>query len=82
MSACRKDFDETKYISFLIKDDELLEKYNEIWEKVKNILKKDFDSEPVYNEKYLKAKIKSYNGKINTNFHNDKIPKEGSQFIC
>ena len=30
MSAYRKDFDETKYMSFLIKDDELLEKYNEI----------------------------------------------------
>ena len=28
MTANRKDFDETKYISFLIKDDELLEKYN------------------------------------------------------
>ena len=26
--------------------------------------------------------IKSYNGKINTNFRNNKIPKEGSQFIC
>ena len=49
--------------------------------KVKSILKKKFDSEPVYNEKYLKAKIKSYNGKINTNFHNSKIPKEVSQFI-
>ena len=69
-------------MSFLIKDDELLEKYNEIWEKVKNRIRKEFDSEPVYNEKYLKAKIKSYNGKINTNFHNNKIPKEGSQFIC
>ena len=56
--------------------------YNEIWEKVKNIIKKGFDSEPVYNEKYVKAKIKSYNGKISTNFHNNKIPKEGSQFIC
>ena len=33
--------------------------------KVKNSLKKEFDSEPVYNEKYLKAKIKSYNGNIN-----------------
>ena len=33
MSACRRDFHETKYISFLIKDDELLEKYNEIWRK-------------------------------------------------
>ena len=33
MRAYRRDFDETKYITFLIKDDELLEKYNEIWEK-------------------------------------------------
>ena len=75
------DFDETKYICFVIKDDELLKKYNKIWEKVKNSLKKEFDSEPVYNETYLKAKIKSYNGKINANFYNNKIPKEGSQFI-
>ena len=40
------------------------------------IVSKNFDSEPVYNEKHLKTKIKSYNGKINTNFHNSKIPKE------
>ena len=40
MSTYRKDFHETNYISFLIKDDELFEKYNEIWEKVKNSLKK------------------------------------------
>ena len=39
-------------------------------------------SEPVYNEKYLKAKVKSYNQKIKSNFHYNKIPKEGSQFIC
>ena len=76
MSAYRRDFgfNETKYV-FLIKDDELLEKYNEIWEKVSNSIKKGFDSEPIYNEKYPKNKIKSYEGKINTNFHNDKIPK-------
>ena len=49
--------------------------------RAKNSIKKEFDSEPVYNEKYLKAKIKLYDGKINTNFHNNKIPKEGSQFI-
>ena len=82
MSAYRKAFDETKYMSFLIKDDKLLETYNEIWEKLKNVIKKEFDCEPVYNEKYLKAKIKSYNGKINTSFCNNKIPKEGSQIIC
>ena len=28
--------------------------------KVKNSLKKEFDSEPIYNKKYLKPKIKSY----------------------
>ena len=36
----------------------------------------------MFNEKYLKAKIKSYHGKINTNVHKNKITKEGSQFIC
>ena len=81
MSAYERDFDETKYMCFLIKDDELLEKYNEIWEKVKNRLK-EFDSEPVCNEIHLKAKIKSYNRKINTNFYNSKIPKEGFQCTC
>ena len=50
--------------------------------KVKNSLKREFYSEPVYNDKYLKAEIKSYNGKINTNFHDNKITKEGSNFIC
>ena len=66
----------------LNKNDELLEKNSEIWEKVKNSIKKEFDSKPVYNEKYLKAKIKSFNGKINTNFRNNKILRDGSQFIC
>ena len=44
--------------------------------------KKEFDSNPVYNEKYMKIKIKFYDGKINANFHNIKIPKEGFQCIC
>ena len=34
-----------------------LKKYNEIWEKASKSIKKDIDSEPVYNKKYLKAKI-------------------------
>ena len=69
-------------MSFLIKHDQLLKKSNKIWKKVKNTIDKEFNSEPVYNEKYLKAKIKSYNGKINTNFQNNKIPKEDSPCIC
>ena len=43
-------------ISLLIEDDKLLEKYNEIQEKIKNSLKKEFDSEPVYNQRSLKGK--------------------------
>ena len=50
--------------------------------KVSNIIKKEFDSKSVCNEKYMKTKTKSYNGKINTNFQNNKISKEGSQCIC
>ena len=42
MSVYRRDFDETKYMSFLIKkNNELLEKYNEIWEKVSNSITKE-----------------------------------------
>ena len=44
MSAYRRDFDGTKWMSFLIKNVELLEKYNEIWDKVCNTFKKGFDS--------------------------------------
>ena len=39
MSAYRRDFDENKYMSFLIWDDEVLEKYNEIFINVKNSIK-------------------------------------------
>ena len=46
------------------------------------ILLKKTDSEPVYSEKYLKTKIKSSEGNVNTNCHNDKMPKEGSRCIC
>ena len=58
LSAYRTNFDKTKCMYFLIKDEKLLEKYNEICKKVSNIIKKEFDSKPVYNEKYLKTKIK------------------------
>ena len=61
MSAYRRDFDKTKFMSFLIKDEKLLEKYNKIWKNVSNIILKEFDSNPVCNEKYVKTKLKSYN---------------------
>ena len=66
----------------MMKDDKLLEKYNEIWNKVSYTIVREFGSNLVYNKKYLSAKTKSYNGKTNKNFHNNKLPKEASQFIC
>ena len=35
-----------------------MKKYNEIWKNVSNIIKKEFDSNPVYNGKYTKTKKK------------------------
>ena len=69
-------------MTFLIKDDKLLEKYNEIWEKVSKIIYKEFDSNPVYNEKYIKTKIKVYNSKVKTNFHGNKIPNASLEYVC
>ena len=70
MSACRRDFDETIYMSFLIKNEEwLLEKCNEIWDKVSNTIKKGFDRESVYNEKFLRTEMKYYKEKIIINFY-------------
>ena len=37
---------------FLIEDDDLLEKYNIIWDKVSADIRKEFDSEPVYNKTF------------------------------
>ena len=53
----------------------------------KNIIKSGLksvivlDIEPVYNEKTIKTKIKSYEGKTNTSFRDDRMPKEGSHCI-
>ena len=64
-------------MSFFIKDCN----YNRIWDNVRNSINKGFDSESVYNEKYLKTRIKYYGGKISTNFHDDGIPKQGLHCI-
>ena len=58
-SAYGKSYDgQTKSMYFLNEDDKLLEKYNTIWDKVSADIRKEFDSEPVYNKIFLKTKIK------------------------
>ena len=47
MGTYRRDFDETKYMSFLIKDNDLVKTYTQIWDKVNQVITKGFDSESV-----------------------------------
>ena len=46
-----------KLINLLVADKELLKKYNEIWNKIKSLFKKEFDKKPLYNNKYISAKV-------------------------
>ena len=71
-----------KNMSFVIKDDDVLDKYNEIWDKIKETLSIKFHSMPAYDEKYIKAKVREFNGVIKTNFLGDKIPKESMYYAC
>ena len=43
---------QTKWVYFLIEDDELLEKCNTIWEKFRVNRKKEFESKPVYKKEF------------------------------
>ena len=47
-----------KNMSFLIKNNEVLDKYNEIWDVIKNKLGIKFHSERVSDETYIKAKVR------------------------
>ena len=58
----------SKQMSFLIKDDEVWDEYDKIWDVVKDKLNIKFHSELVYKYKYLKTKVREYNSEIKTNF--------------
>ena len=66
---------------FLIEDDNLLEKYNTIWDEVSAAIKKEFDSEPVYNKEYLQTKVKSHGDEV-TGFYDKKNLKVDSNHTC
>ena len=83
MNAYAECFEKiNKYINLLVNDKELLKEYSEIWNKIKILIKKEFNSEPVYNDEYIKTKIKIYNNKVYKNFQHSKIPKDNEYFTC
>ena len=69
-------------MSFLTKDDNVLDKYNKIWNVIKNKLNMKFHSMSVSNKSYIKVKVREFDGKIKTNFLVNEVPKENMHYTC
>ena len=84
MDGYIKYFDDGgKNMTFVTDDEKIYEKYNEIWEVVRNLLKLDFTVSPVRDDIYLVAKLKIFNKINRTTFNNNYyIPMERNHYIC
>ena len=83
MSGYIKYFDDGgKNMSFVTDDKEVYEKYNEIWNVVKKLLKLKFTVNPIRDDKYIIAKLKIFNGINRTTFTDNNIPIEKGHYIC
>ena len=77
-----KDYDEKiNWIYFLIKNDNLLNKYNTIWDKISTDAKVELNGIPVYNKTFFKTKTKVC-GDEATDFHDKELHKVNSSFTC
>ena len=86
MDGYIKYFDDgRKNMSFVTDDEKIYEKYNEIWEVIRKLLKVDFTVSPVRDDKYLVAKLKIFDRINRTTFNhnnNNSIPIEKNHYIC
>ena len=84
MDGYIKYFDDGgKNMSFVTDDEKIYEKYNEIWEVIRNLLKVDFTVSPVRDDICLVAKLKIFNKINRTTFNNNNyIPMERNHYIC
>ena len=71
-----------KNMSFMIKDDEVWDKYDKIWNVIKDKVGITFHSEPVYEYKYLRTKVREFDGVIKANFLGNGVPKENMYYTC
>ena len=82
MSGYIKYFDDGgKNMSFVTDDKEVYEKYNEIWNVVKKLLKPKFFVNPARDDKYILAKLKIFNRINRTTFTDNVIPIEKNHYI-
>ena len=84
MNGYIKYFDDGgKNMSFLTDDKKVYEKYDEIWNVVKGLLKLKFAASPIRDDKYILAKLKIFKKKNLTTFNNNNIvPIEKNHYIC
>ena len=83
MNGYIKYFDDGgKNMSFVADDEKVYEKYNEIWEVIRNLLKIDFTVNTVRDDIYLVAELKIFNKINKTTFTNNAIPMEKNNYIC
>ena len=71
-----------KNMSFFIKDHEVWEKYIETWDLIKNKLSIKFHRKPIFEQKYLKAKVREFDSVVKTNFLGNDTPKENMHYTC
>ena len=82
MSGYIKYFDNVgKNMSFKNEDENVYLKYTDIWNKIKRLLNTRFHSQPIYDNKYIKSKVKTFSSIINTFFSGNEIPKERNHYI-
>ena len=83
MSGHIKYFDDgEKNMSFVTDDKEVYEKYNEIWNVIKRLLKLKFTVSPVRHDKYILAKLKIFIKIDITTFTDNVMPIEKNHYIC
>ena len=83
MNGYIKYFDDGgKNVSFKTEDEDVYLEYNEIWNKIKKTLNTTFHSQPIYDDKYIKSKVKMFDGVINTLFSNNEICIDCNNAIC
>ena len=71
-----------KNMSFVTDDKEVYEKYDEIWNVVKRLLKLKFAASPIRDDKYVLAKLKIFKKKNLKTFNNNNIvPIEKNHYI-
>ena len=68
-----------KLMSFCIDDEKLLQKYKGIWTNIEDLKNIKLDALPVYNDRHIKTKIRTFVDKVYTNFRSLNVPEDDTE---